>query len=341
MFKKWLFWEYWPGWLAMPPVIAIYIWFALRARHLVFFSNVNPKIPLGGVFGESKRAILDLIPEEYVPKTVFLEAGISRERVLSILEAANLHFPLMVKPDIGERGFLIKKVEDEQALYAHLERYSLDFLVQEFLKEPMEATVLYYRFPDGRFGITSVCIKEFMSVTGDGVSSVEELMARDFRALLQIDRFKKDAPAMLTRVPAPGEKVLLEPVGNHARGTKFVNGAPWITEQMVNRFHAICQRIDGVLYGRFDLKITSMEALQRGEFKAMELNGITSDPAHVYDPDHGMWRAYRDYYRHWRIIYRLHKAQSRAGVLPTTHRDALRFFRNYFRYKREIMPRIG
>jgi hypothetical protein len=341
MYQKWLSWEYWPTWLATPPVVAIYLWFALRARHLVFFSNVNPAIPLGGVVGESKRAILDLIPGEYIPRTVFIPAGSSRERVLSGLEEKGLHFPLVVKPDIGERGFLIKKVSDFESLYAHIDRNPVDFLVQEFLEEPMEATVLFYRFPDGRFGITSVCIKEFLSVTGDGVSSIEELMEQDFRARLQLDRFRKDAPALMTRVPAPEEKILLEPIGNHARGTKFINGARLITPDMTERFAVICRWIDGVLYGRFDLKTASPEALQRGEFKVMELNGITSDPAHVYDPAHGMWRAYRDYYRHWRIIYQLHKAQRVVGIMPATHREAWRFFRNYFRYKKQVMARIG
>lgn len=324
-------WEYWPIWLATPPVIAIYLWFALRARHLVFFSNVNPGIPLGGIVGESKKAILDQIPPEYLPKTVFVPAEMPREQVLPAIRTAGIQFPLIAKPDIGERGFLVKKISDPDELVAYLERYPTDFLLQEFLEEPVEAAVLFYRFPDGRFGITSVCLKDFLHVIGDGRASVEVLMAREPRARRQLARFQQNSPDLLNRIPAFGERVLLEPVGNHARGTKFINAAYLITPDLLDSFRALCVRLDGIRYGRFDLKTASPEALQRGLFKIMELNGITSDPAHVYDPAHGAWRAYRDYYRHWRIIYRLHRAQRSAGIPPVSHREAWRFFRDYVR----------
>jgi hypothetical protein len=324
-------WEYWPTWLATPPVIAIYLWFALRARHLVFFSNVNPGIPMGGIVGESKKAILDQIPPEYLPKTVFIPARTPKAQVLSAVQASELSFPLIAKPDMGERGFLVHKIKDSDELIAYLDRHPVDFLIQEFLEEPVEAAVLFYRFPDGRFGITSVCLKDFLHVTGDGCSSVEALMARDPRAQRQLVRFQQTAPELLRRIPASGEQVLLEPIGNHARGTKFLNAKFLITPDLLDSFHALCTRLDGIRYGRFDLKTHSAEALQRGEFKIMELNGITSDPAHVYDPAFGALRAYREYYRHWRIIYHLHRAQRKAGIPPASHRAAWRFFRDYFR----------
>ncbi len=331
MKKLCLPWEYWPTWLATPPIIAIYLWFALRARHLVFFSNVNPGIPLGGIVGESKKAILEQIPPEYLPKTVFIPAGTPKAQVLSAVQAAGLQFPLIAKPDIGERGFLVHKISNFDELIAYLERNPVDFLIQEFLEEAVEAAVLFYRFPNGRFGITSVCLKDFLQVTGDGRTSVEALMARDPRARRQLVRFQQISPYLLRRIPAFGERLLLEPVGNHARGTKFLNAAHLITPALLDSFRALCMRIDGIRYGRFDLKTTSAEALQRGDFKIMELNGITSDPAHVYDPAFGALRAYREYYRHWRIIYHLHLAQRKAGIQPASHREAWRFFRNYFR----------
>lgn len=323
-------------WLANMPVYGIYSWFALRARHLFFFSNVNPAIPLGGAWGESKHAILELIPARIRPKTIFIPAGTPYAEVARQLSAAGMTFPVVAKPDVGERGFLIKKTNDAEELRSHLERFPANFLVQEFLEHPMEATVLFYRFPDGRFGITSVCTKEFLTVEGDGVSTVRQLMARTTRAAFQLERFEREQPGLLNQIPEAGKFVLLEPIGNHARGTKFLNANHLIDSELERAFEQVCAEIDGVLLGRFDLKCASVDALRRGEVLVMELNGVFGEPAHIFDPAYGAWRVYRDYYRHWKMLFDLHRAQVQRGITPTPHGEAIRFIREYFRYKKRL-----
>lgn len=324
-------------WLANIPVYGIYSWFAVQARHVFFFSNVNPGIPLGGAVGESKYDILQRIPNRLRPKTLMVSGDAPFAEVEAQMRAAGLKYPVIAKPDVGERGFLVRKVAHEAELREHLERYRVPFLIQEFLDHPVEMTVLFHRFPDdGRFGISSVCMKEFLSVQGDGVSTVRQLMARNYRAAFQLARFEREFPELMNRVPAAGEALLLEPIGNHARGTKFLNANHLVDREMELRFREICTEIDGVLFGRFDLKCESVEALRRGEFQVMELNGVFAEPAHVYDPAHGMWRVYRDYYRHWRIMFELYRAQMRLGVRPTPHREAWHFIRQYLRYKNEL-----
>lgn len=335
--SKWTAWEFLPWWLANVPVYGFWLWFAARSRHLVFFSNVNPSIPLGGAMGESKHDILRLLGPEILPKTVFVPGGQAFETVERAIAEAGIDFPLIAKPDVGERGFLVKKISSAEALKEYLLRYSVDFILQEFLAHPMEMTVLYHRFPDSRrFGITSVCIKEFLSVTGDGSSSVRRLMQKNVRAELQVQRFELESPEMLDSIPDKGETLLIEPIGNHCRGTKFLNGNHLIDRALLDAFEPVCLQLPGVLYGRFDLKCESLEALKRGEFKVMELNGVFGEPAHVYDPAFGMWRAYRDFYRHWRLLFDLSRAQLRRGVFPTRHAEALQFVRRYFRYKKQL-----
>lgn len=337
---KWTVWEFLPWWLANVPVYGIYGWFALRARHAFFFSNVNPAIPLGGAVGESKISILNLVPEAIKPKLVFTSGEEPFEAVLQRMAAAGMEFPVVAKPDVGERGFLVQKFAEPEGLRRHLARFQAPFIIQEFIALPVEMTVLFHRYPDsGRFGITSVCVKEFLSVEGNGSSTVRELMAASPRAAFQLARFEREAPALLDRVPEHGERLLLEPIGNHARGTKFVNGNHLISRELEETFERICREIDGVLYGRFDLKCASVDALHRGEFLVMELNGVFGEPAHVYDPTHGMWRAYRDFYRHWRILYALHRAQKRLGVHPTPFDEAWQFVQQYFRYKKTLESR--
>lgn len=337
-FFRYKHWEYYPWRLANIPVYAYWLWHAAKARHLFFFSNVNPAIPLGGAFGESKWDILRALPPAIVPKMILVHSGDSFEEVTERLCRAGIEFPLIAKPDVGERGFLVKKIERKEALHDHLSRWPVRFILQEFLELPVEASVLYHfaGSSSSSFSITSVCVKVFLTVNGDGSSTIRELMSREFRALLQLPRFERDFPELLDKVPSAGEEVLLEPVGNHARGTKFLNGNHLIGEEMLRSFEPICSQITGVRYARFDLKCASLKALQRGEFKVMELNGVLGEPAHIYDPSHGMLRAYRDLWRHWRIIYRLHCEQKRLGFQPTRHKEAWRMMREYFRYKKRV-----
>ncbi|MFN0015034.1 MAG: hypothetical protein ACKVU2_10835 [Saprospiraceae bacterium] len=338
---KWTVWEYLPWWLANVPVYGIFLWFAARARHFFFFSNVNPAIPLGGAFGVSKHAILELVPTRYKPKSVLILANTPVAEVEKKLTEAGISFPVVAKPDVGERGFLIKKIDNAETLGLHLRRFPVNFLVQEFLTHPMEATVLFHRFPDGgAFGITSVCIKAFLSVTGDGTSDIRTLMSRSARAAFQVERLERDQPELLQRVPPAGEVVLLEPIGNHSRGTTFLNANHLICPELLRSFEAICMQIEGFHYGRFDLKCASKEALCRGEVCAMELNGVLGEPAHVYDPEYGAWRAYRDFARHWRILFDLNRALARKGIRPTSYRDAILIVRNYFRYKKQMQARM-
>ncbi len=49
--------------IANIPTYFYWIYYAICARSLFFFSAANPAIETGGLFGESKEAIFDQIPE--------------------------------------------------------------------------------------------------------------------------------------------------------------------------------------------------------------------------------------------------------------------------------------
>jgi len=331
-------WEYHPWWIANIPVYGFWLWFAARSRHLFFFSNVNPAIPLGGALGESKSDILRLLPKDVLPKSVLVEPESPFIKVVEQIAEVGMSFPIIAKPDVGERGFLVKKVSSEAELQVYLARWPVRFILQEFLTLPVEASVLYHVFPghDGTFDITSVCLKEFLSVTGDGESTVRQLMAQNARSFFQIPRFERDVPDMLREIPGIGKTLLLEPIGNHARGTKFINSNHLISKQLCEVFERICRQIPNVRYARFDLKCSSVEALLQGDFKVMELNGVLGEPAHIYDPRHGMLRAYRDLWQHWKLLFRLHQAQLKMGHTPGSHSEAWHLVRGYYQYKKQL-----
>ncbi len=330
-------WEYWPMYLSNLPLLPIWLWFAVRARDAFFFSAVNPVIETGGLWGESKYNILRRIPSQYLPKTLFFAADRPREEVLSEIEAEGFTYPLIVKPDVGERGFLVARVEGRDELAAYLDQHRIDLIVQAYVPDPVEIAVLYHRFPGSREGkVTSVCLKETLKVRGDGVSTVAQLLEREERGRLQRERLERARPEFLDSVPDAGRVVEVEPIGNHSRGTMFLNGNHHIDAALTRIFDAVAQHMADIHYGRFDMRCRSIEDLrQGGAFRILEFNGIGGEPAHIYDPSYPIWRKYRDIYRHWRIIYQLYRRQAQHGMRGMSFREAWLRYKRYSHYKKQ------
>ena len=337
-FIKLFNWEFWPAYISNIPLAFIMAWFALRARRPFFFTAVNPVIETGGTWGESKFNILDRIPAAYLPKTVFVEKGTGFEAALAMAKSAGLPFPLIAKPNVGERGMLVSKIKDEQGLRRYMTAYQMDVILQEFLDLPVELAVMHHRFPGAPKGsVTSICIKELLQVTGDGVSTIRQLMAAYPRALLQLPRFEAGPAAWLDNIPPAGQTVELEPIGNHCRGTMFLNGNAHIDEALTAVFDEVAFQMDDIYYGRFDLKCTSIEDIRNGHgFMVMEYNGIAAEPAHIYDPSYPLPKKFRDMYRHWKTIYEIYKVQKANGVACMTIPEATESLKKYFAYKKSV-----
>ena len=87
--------------------MAPYILFlAIRHRSLTLFTAANPGIPSGGFVGESKSAILGHLSP--VPEFAVLREELSADArfraVKEFLSVHGLSYPIVLKPDIGERG---------------------------------------------------------------------------------------------------------------------------------------------------------------------------------------------------------------------------------------------
>jgi hypothetical protein len=48
--------------------------------------------------------------------------------------------------------------------------------------------------------------------------------------------------------------------------------------------------------------------------KVLELNGVSSEPAHIYDPDMNLIQAYKDVAQHMKIIYEISQANHKKGI---------------------------
>ncbi len=311
----------------------------LRSRHMCFWSAVNPSIYTSGMGMESKFKTLELLPEAYRPLSALLPAGTGHQERQSRIQRAGLAYPLIVKPDLGFRGLLVQLVSTPDEMNAYLDRFPVDFIAQEWLPHPFEAGVLYHRMPGEHKGqVTSVTTKEFLSVCGDGASTVLDLIHRHPRALLQLERIRQQYPDKLAQVPGQGELVSLGIVGNHAKGTRFINSNGLIGPELNGFFDELALQIPGFYYGRFDLKYSHPASLHTGEgLKIIELNGVCSEPTHIYDPAKGTYfSALRDIARHWGIISRIARRQRKAGVPVMTHRQTAKAFLKLFAYQKRV-----
>ncbi|GJM29988.1 MAG: D-alanine--D-alanine ligase [Cyclobacteriaceae bacterium] len=328
-------WEYWPFAVIYGPAFLYWLYLSLKARSLFFFSAANPGIETGGLAGESKIRILNLLPKDLIPKTVFVPLGSSFAEIGEKVVKSGIEFPVIVKPNIGSRGFLVTKIANESELETFLQEQNVDFLIQEFVDLPEEISILYYRFPNESQGvISSVTIKKLLTVRGDGYSSILELIKSMDRAKLQLASLQ-ESHANLDYVPAEGETVELVPFGNHCRGAAFYNGNHLIDQKLVNIFNSISHQLQGIYFGRYDIKCRDFASLRNGnEFKILEINGVGAEPAHIYDPDYSLFRAFKDIHQQWNIIYRIGQFNRRNGTKTMTFKDGYRMLVHVFTYKK-------
>jgi hypothetical protein len=166
---------------------------------------------------ESKKAIYDILPPRYTPRTLYFNSKIDIAVVSKSISESGLTYPLIAKPDIGMKGKAVVRLDDEHDLSSYIDKAGFDFLVQEMIAFPNEIGVFYYRHPDADHGtISGIVHKEFLAVQGDGSSSIRRIIEREPRYLIQLDTLISQYGDKLERIPDRGEIIDLVPYGNHA-----------------------------------------------------------------------------------------------------------------------------
>jgi hypothetical protein len=183
------YFEFWPGWLFYAPVIVHWILLGLRYLDFSLPTAANPMIATGGLCGESKTAILDLVGPSardliapYATVTARADGLADVERAMAQME---LQYPVVLKPDIACNGTGVRLAHSRDDVTRYLEAFPSGehLVVQDFVDTPHEAGLFYIRRPDEPLGrITSVTLKTPPVVTGDGRSSLHALILADERA---------------------------------------------------------------------------------------------------------------------------------------------------------------
>lgn len=299
-------WEYWPVEVVYFLTFFYWIFLVIRFRSVDFYKYANLSIANGGLYGDSKMDIYRLLPEQYYPKTILIEAG-QTDAALKLMRSNQMSYPLIVKPDIGCRGVGVQKVTNDLEMAEYATAIGQSFLIQELVNYPNEIGLFYYRFPGESNGnISGITIKNFLTVKGNGTDTVEQLLRKNPRWEMQISKIRVKSD--LNEVLENGVEKCLVPFGNHNRGTQFLDGSNYITDQLVSTWNAILDKVNGFNYGRLDIRFNSFAELEQGKnFSIIEVNGAKSEPTHIYDPKHSFWYGQYEIFRHQRIMAKIVK----------------------------------
>ena len=300
-------WEHWPTLVYYLPLAPFFLLRSIKAKHPFFYLATNPSILFSGNGTESKYKTLLLVPEKYRPKGMLVLKNDDFQVVKEKIEKEKLEFPLIAKPDIGFRGYLVKKINSYEQLKTYIELVNEDIIIQEFISFKKEIGIFYHRFPGQENGkITSITIKKFIEVVGDGKSTLSELIRKDKRAFLYFDVFKNIHKEKINIIYPKGEKITLSEIGNHSKGTQFLNGNHLINNNLEQFLNQISKQIDGWYYGRLDIKYKDFDSMLKGsDFKILEVNGIISEPTHIYDASFenaSFVNAIKTINTHWNIM---------------------------------------
>lgn len=331
-------WEYWPWWQVYWLVV-LYILFLgfIRFRRPILFTAVNPCMPHGGFLGESKSDILKGLAgaRDSLPKWVTVEPGDCNERLDtldSLMEEMGLEFPVALKPDEGQRGLSVAIIRERKQAEEWLAGNPAPAILQDYIGG-REFGIFYVRRPSQANGrIVSITLKQQLDVTGDGSSSLEDLIHAHPRAIAMLDTFLDRFCDDLERVLAMGETIRLGELGTHALGSLFLDGRHLLTDELERAMDTIAKSYEGFYFGRFDIKAPDDESLMRGEnLSIIEVNGLTSEATHIYDPGNSILVAWKVLCWQWRTAFEIALENAHNGHAPSRFRD---FFSDYMSARR-------
>lgn len=310
--------EFASGAFIYAPVLIQSLALAVRYRSLTLPLLANPGIFLGGMVGESKSAILRLagaraqqviapfIVQKVEPITpITQQARQLEQRLLH----KGIGYPVVLKPDQGCRGMGVQLIESRD----RLERYFAAFpvghkvIAQRLAPWTGEAGLLYERQPNEPRGkVTSITLKYPPCVFGDGERTLEQLILDDPRTGPLRHLYLKRHRNRLNQVLPPGLAFKLCFAGSHSRGALFRDGNRHLSQALSEALDPYFRDIQGFYIGRFDIRFASMEQLAQGEaFEIVEINGVSGEPGHIWDPDTPLAEIWRVLLKQYRTLFRI------------------------------------
>lgn len=300
------------------PILPVWFSYAVRMRAAWFFTPSNPKLTFGGLDGEPKKEMYDLLPEGSYPTSFNVIPSTDFDVVKQGIAAKGLTYPLVVKPEVGCAGVLFRKIDNEEELKQYHQKIPVEYIVQQMVTYPMEVSVFYMRHPLEKKGIVTGFLHKIpMQVVGDGVHTLAQLIEQHSKASKRIGELHSRHREHWNFVIPQGEKYMLSHAANHNRGAHFIDLKDEIDDRLLSIFDEISFSINDFFYGRYDILCNSIEDLkQRKNFKILEYNGCGAEPNHIYDSGYSLSYAHKEILRHWNKLFEICKYNSSIGIKP-------------------------
>lgn len=339
-------WEAWPFKLLYAPIAPVWVWYMIRSGSVWFFTPSNPKITFGGMDGEPKKEMYDLLPKHLYPATFNILPGKDIDEIRDALQQSGIRYPFVVKPEVGCQGILFRKIDNEEELLNYHSKMPVEYIVQELVSYPMEVSVFYIRHPEEKKGtVTGFLHKIPLQVTGNGKDTLEQLVQQHPKGQKRMGEMHSKHKDRWHEVIPAGEKYMLSYAANHNRGAHFVDLKDHIDDKLVSIFDEISLGINDFFYGRYDIMCSNVDDLKNGKnFAILEYNGCGAEPNHFYDTGYTLIGAYKEILKHWKALYAICKYNSQLGIRPWPFMKGKRFMdgiKAHFKLIREADAKLG
>ncbi|TKK67459.1 hypothetical protein FC093_14280 [Ilyomonas limi] len=326
-------WHNWPFYLFYFPLGYAWVWYYIKTRSLWFFTASNPTLTFGGFEGEAKSEMYTQLPSELYPKSIFISPALPFADVTPQLLRAGIRYPFVVKPDVGMKGLLFRKIVNEQQLKTYHSAMPATYIIQEFIDMPCEVSVFYCRKPANCKGsITAFIEKKLLEVTGNGSSTLEALISNNAEAKEFLSTIKKQHAKDLQTVLPAGETFCISHIANLYNGARFVDLTSEVNDTLHQIFDTISHQTQ-FLYGRYDIKCQSVEDMLQGKnFIILEFNGAGSVPNHIHAGKYNLPQAYKEILKHWKAMYEISRDNCKNGIPYWGFLKGYRFLQNSKRY---------
>ena len=333
-FEKITHWEHWPSTVLYGLLSPFWAWYSLKARSFWFFTPSNPSIPFGGYEGETKTGVYKYLPDDVYPRTMLVKAREDIEPVKKRMQDAGFQYPFIVKPDVGRKGLLFRKIDNEAQLIEYHQYCPMDYLLQDLVDLPMELGVFYVRHPAKQTGqITGIILREALEVWGDGKATLRELIERHPQAGKRAEEMGRKHEEKLDWIPADRERFVLSYAINRSRGARLRNLSHEADAELTAFFDRLSLHSGSFFWGRYDVKCASLADLKAGKnFSILEYNGAGASPSHIYHCGMTLWQAYAEILRHWKLLYEVSAWNNAHGHPYWPFWKGLRYLRTVNRH---------
>lgn len=324
------YFEFWPTWLFYFPMKVYGIYLAIKFRSLTVPTISNPSFDAGGFAGESKSQILDLVPQEtqqYFARHKAFDTPISVDKALKFINEHNFEYPFVIKPDIGCKGYGIQIAHTPSDVQNYLNDFPDNerIILQDLHDYPYEIGVFYIRHPEQEKGhIFSLTLKYFPHVTGDGRSTLRQLIEKNPRSNELKHKYFPRHKAKLDNILKEGEIFRIAFAGSHTWGTIFKNGSHLITPEMTSLFDKISKSIPEFYFGRYDVRFKRFSDLEDGKnIKIIEINGATAEATHIWDSNTKLLDAYKTLMAQYHHMFEIGYKNKKRGHIPMPLKEIL------------------